>query len=309
MDAIAITDTLQPDASNWWLWLAAGSAGLAITTGLLLISAAVGIARRRLNGVAPRPGPVPSRTWRLVRAACETLSPVMQPLLPVGTFLRIRDRLRRAGLEQVIDPPAFVAGQLLCAAGAGLAVAMVTITTDGARSWVLAAAVAGWFWPASVLVNHARRRQSQLRRDLPAILDLLCIALDAGASLQAGLAMIAERGPKGALRDEVARLLREVHAGRSRQEALQGFADRIGDPGVSQAVAAIRAADRQGGDVTAMLRDQSDQRRQERFIEAERRAMQAPVKLLLPLLLFIFPGTFLILLFPIAMRLLAEGLI
>ena len=68
-------------------------------------------------------------------------------------------------------------------------------------------------------------------------------------------------------------------------------------------------AEKQGADLSPVLRAQAIQRREERFIDAERRAMQAPVKLLLPLVVFIFPGTFLILLFPVAMQVLADGLL
>ena len=296
-------------SEHWRLWLAVGSVGLAVSAMVVLVVAGVQISRERLAGtrgpeVVPR-----SRAWRWVRATCETLAPAVQPLITVGAVFRIRRRLRRAGLEPVLDPASFVAGQLLCAAACAAAAVAASIWASGSHLWVAAAALAGWMWPASVLLDRARRRLTAVRRDLPAMLDLLAIALDAGASQQAALAMVADRGPQGALRDEIARLLREVHAGRARQEALQGFADRLADAGVSHAVAAIRAADRQGGDLAAMLRDQADQRRHERFIEAEHRAMQAPVKLLLPLLVCIFPGTFLILLFPIVMRLLAEGII
>ncbi|MEZ5660985.1 MAG: type II secretion system F family protein [Burkholderiaceae bacterium] len=301
LTATGVADRMLP-------WLAAGAIGLSCLIGLILVGSLMraGPGARRRHAVS---GPRPSRSWRIIQFACLTLSPWIEPLMPVGHRFRLQTRLRRAGLDQVLTADGFVAGQLLCA---GLAMA-VTMPAVLALGWSAGAslmiAMIGAIWPMLRLLAVAHERQQRVVRDLPAMLDLLALGLDAGASLPAAMAMAAERGPLGPLRDEFARLLRETHAGRARQEALADMANRLADPGVGHALAAIRSADRQGGDLASMLRDQSEQRRQERFIDAERRAMQAPVKLLLPLLLFIFPGTFLVLLFPIAMRILSEGLL
>jgi tight adherence protein C len=106
---------------------------------------------------------------------------------------------------------------------------------------------------------------------------------------------------------EFIRVMRDLRAGRARADALRGLADRLGLPAISSLVSALLTAEKQGASLGKILRAQAEQRRNERFLRAERLAMEAPVKMLLPLLLFIFPCTFLILFFPVASRLLGEG--
>ncbi|MEZ5652440.1 MAG: type II secretion system F family protein [Burkholderiaceae bacterium] len=314
---MTLADIIPSRAAIAWLvaqgpvarWLAAVCIGLSLLLALVLLGtlvrqAAVVASRASLNAV-----PIPTRSWRWLQRACFWLAPWIGPWIPASMRFRLLSSMRRAGLDQVLTPEAFAAGQLLCAGFAILMAAPAMMSLGWPALSVIAPAALGGYWPSARLSATIRSRDIAVKRDLPAMLDLLALGLDAGASLPAALAMAADRGPHGALRDEIARLLRETHAGRARQDALAELAQRLADAGVRHAVAVIRSADHLGGDLAAMLREQSEQRRQERFLDAERRAMQAPVKLLLPLLLFIFPGTFLILLFPIVMRILNDGLL
>ena len=102
-------------------------------------------------------------------------------------------------------------------------------------------------------------------------------------------------------------MLRDIRAGRSRSEALHDLSARLALPAISSLVAALLVAERQGGALGPVLRAQAEQRRSERFLRAEKLAMEAPVKMLLPLLVFIFPCTFAMLLFPVVVRFLEEG--
>ena len=106
---------------------------------------------------------------------------------------------------------------------------------------------------------------------------------------------------------ELGRVLRDLRAGRPRSEALRALADRLSTPAASSLVAALLVAEKQGSALGPVLRAQAEQRRNERFLRAEKLAMEAPVKMLPPLLIFVFPCTFLILLFPVASRFLEEG--
>ena len=94
-----------------------------------------------------------------------------------------------------------------------------------------------------------------------------------------------------------------------RLPALHALAARLALPAVSTVVAALLAAERQGASLAPILRAQAEQRRTERFLRAERLAMEAPVKMLFPLVVCIFPGTFAILLFPVVYQLLHEGVL
>ena len=104
-------------------------------------------------------------------------------------------------------------------------------------------------------------------------------------------------------------MLEEVKTGRSRSEAMRAMAERIDLPAVTHWVAAMISAQQQGSSLGPLMRAQAEQRRQERFLHAEKLAMKAPVKMLFPLLVFIFPCTFLLLFFPVVVRLLQEGVL
>ncbi|HVL59649.1 MAG TPA: type II secretion system F family protein, partial [Burkholderiaceae bacterium] len=188
-------------------------------------------------------------------------------------------------------------GIALAAAPAGTAVA------------VGSAALAGAALPCAWLRRRVERRTASIARQLPFFLDAITLAVEAGANLTGAIAQAVDRGPAGALRGELMRVLRDVRAGRTRADALRSLADRLQLPAIASLVSALIAAERHGTGLGTALRAQADQRRSERFARAERLAMQAPVKMLLPLLVFVFPCTFVLLAFPVVVRLLEEGLL
>jgi tight adherence protein C len=167
--------------------------------------------------------------------------------------------------------------------------------------------ILGAFLPLIWLRDHAQRREREALRTLPFLLDVLTLALEAGANLGGALAIAVDRLSPGALRDEMGHVLRDLRAGRPRAQAFAALADRIQLPAIASLVAALQIAERQGASLGAVLRAQAQQARTARWLRAERQAMQAPVRMMLPLTICIFPGTFAVLLFPVAMRLLREG--
>lgn len=175
--------------------------------------------------------------------------------------------------------------------------------------WGLAACgVLSGFFPQSWLRDHLLRRKQRLLKQFPFFLDLLALVIEAGATPTSGMAAAAERLPAGPLKEELARMLADVRLGRPRAEALNGFAARCDDPATAQFVTAMVAAERQGLSLGPVLRAQALQRRSERFQRAEKAAMQAPVRMLGPLIICIFPCTFAILLFPVISRILGSGM-
>lgn len=171
------------------------------------------------------------------------------------------------------------------------------------------ASLAGLWWPERWLRLRRKTRERAILKALPFVLDLLTLSVESGASLAAALGHAADKGPQGPLRDEMQRMLQEVRAGSARSEALRSMAQRMDLPAVSNWVAAMVSAQQQGSSLGPLLRAQADQRREERFLYAEKVAMKAPVKMLFPLLVFIFPCTFLLLFFPVGVRLVQEGLL
>lgn len=124
-------------------------------------------------------------------------------------------------------------------------------------------------------------------------------------NLNSALMQAVEKGPPGPLNHEFQKVLRDIKAGVGKIEALRNMSERIDIREIRSLVSSLSHAEKSGSSVGETLRIQSEQRRTERFQRAEKLAMQAPVKLVGPLVLFIFPTTFIVLFFPIATQLFA----
>lgn len=216
-------------------------------------------------------------------------------------------RLQVAGLHRAIDAAQFIGAQMFAALiGASLLGLVCTSQWGGPIGAFagLAGAGAGAMMPRLWLRDRMVARRRAVIRALPFALDMITLCVEAGLNLQGALQQAVARGPAGPLRDELRQVLGDMRAGMARAEALRALAGRIDEPAVRSLVAALVQAESMGMNLGALLRSQSDQRRSDRFLRAETLAMQAPVKMLLPLVVFIFPCTFLVIAFPIAVKLL-----
>ncbi len=221
---------------------------------------------------------------------------------------------KRAGLSVELPVESLVGSMATAALYGGAVGTLVSVLSsvssviDLERIIVICSiTILGAFLPLIWLRDHAQRREREAVRTLPFLLDVLTLALEAGANLGGALAIAVDRLSPGALRDEMGHVLRDLRAGRPRAQAFAALADRIRLPAIASLVAALQIAERQGASLGAVLRAQAQQARTARWLRAERQAMQAPVRMMLPLTICIFPGTFAVLLFPVAMRLLREG--
>jgi tight adherence protein C len=247
--------------------------------------------------------------WRWTAWLAHPLAHTVAPALPAVVERNLATMLKRAGLAFALEPQDLCAGALMAgAAGAALGALAGAAITAPASGALLGAAI-GMLWTVGWVKDLAARRLRAIDRALPFYLDLVTLTVESGANLTGALAQAVDSGPPGPLKDELARVLGDLRAGRTRADALRAMAERIASAAVSSWVAALVAADRNGSGLGQVLRAQAEQRRQERFQRAEKLAMQAPVKMLFPLLAFIFPCTFVLLFFPIVVRLLQEGML
>lgn len=290
---------------NGWLLLSLA----AIFVAVVALLAALASAWSR-----PLPPPIASAAalpplWRPAWPLVRRLAPVAGSLMSALQRERLRELLARAGLDRTLAAEELIAAQVVAAAAAGFL--MLIGWAGGALPVWLGVPVAllGAMLPRIALRERAARRRHAILRQLPHDLDLITLAVEAGLNLGSALGQAAQHGPSGPLRDEWQRVLRDVRAGQPRHEALHALAARLALPAISNVVAALLAAERQGASLAPILRAQAEQRRTERFLRAERLAMEAPVKMLFPLVLCIFPGTFAILLFPVVHQLLSEGVL
>lgn len=259
----------------------------------------------------------PPLGFRLLWWPIHWISYYVEPLLSAKAQHGLLVRLRKAGLDYAVSPAQFVASSLVAAALAGALTWWVldsfdpsgTGLTQGFYAQSIAlGALFGWAYPSIWLRDRITFRRRELLKALPFFLDIITLCVEAGLNLQGAINQAVVKGPKGALRDEFQRLLRDVRAGRTRADALRSMAERLNEPSVTTFAAAVIQAERMGMNLGPVLRAQADQRRSERFIRAEKLAMEAPVKMLAPLILFIFPCTFIVLGFPIVMKFIHSGL-
>lgn len=217
-------------------------------------------------------------------------------------------RLRRAGVEYALSPRQFIAAKFVAAAGFALALWFALSSLGhSAAAFSLVGGMAGFFYPELWLREAGDSRRGDIVKALPFYLDIVTLSVEAGSNLTGGLTQAVQKSADSPLRREFSRVLRDVRAGRTRAEALRDMADRTGSQAVQNLVSSLVQAERTGSSLGPLLRAQSEQLRTQRFQLAEKKAMEAPVKLLGPLVMFIFPCTFLVLAFLILSKGIQSG--
>jgi tight adherence protein C len=240
----------------------------------------------------------------------------LQPLLRTSRLEARTAKLRKAGLEYRVSAVQFEASRvvaaLLCMALCVWLIGSFDKGNSGSGSAygyaLLVAALCGWFYPVIWLNDQLGARKKELLRSLPFFLDIITLCVEAGLNMQGAINQAVLKGPKGAMRDELQRLLRDIRAGKGRAASMRDMAERLNEAPITHFATAVIQAEQMGMNLGPVLRAQADQRRVERFHRAEKLAMEAPVKMLLPLIAFIFPCTFIVLFFPIAMQFMQSGL-
>jgi tight adherence protein C len=164
-----------------------------------------------------------------------------------------------------------------------------------------------FLYPMTWLRSALAERHRSIQRSLPFMLDLLTLSVEAGMDFMSALQRAVDRRDLNALGEELLRVVRQIQLGKTRRQALRDLIARVDQPDVTSVVSAIVQADELGVSVGSILRIQSDQIRRKRFDRAEKLANEAPIKLLFPLIFFIFPAVFFILLGPIVMEFVRQG--
>lgn len=217
---------------------------------------------------------------------------------------KVEDNLQKTGVNYLLSAEQFVAlryvSSLICFAIACVLVA--AFQPKEALLMIVGALVGGYFFPLVWLSDSRKRREKLVIRALPVYLDFITMSVEAGLNLTGAIQQAMSKGPKGPLRNEFGIVLRDLRSGVSRSDAMKRMSERLNMPDITSFVNAMVQAEKMGASMANTLRLQSEQRRNERFQRAEKQAMQAPVKLIFPLIVFIFPVTFIILGFPIAMK-------
>lgn len=169
---------------------------------------------------------------------------------------------------------------------------------------LLGAVALGYFAPDLLLRSRAQKRRDAIQLELPNALDQMLISVQAGLGFEAAMARAAQNG-RGPLADEFIRTLQDIQVGRSRKEAYLSMSDRVDVPDLRSFIRSIVQADAYGIAIAKVLKAQAQEMRLKRRQRAEEHAMKIPVKILFPLIFFIFPTLFIILLGPAVMSIIA----
>jgi tight adherence protein C len=232
---------------------------------------------------------------------------------PQNALQNVSRKLELAGSPSKLDPTIFLAIQFTAAFFLGGAIFLsMTLGTNNfpigqKMLYILGATLIGYFLPQMWLTSKINRRQKEVRKALPDALDLLTICVEAGLGFDAALAKVTEKW-ESELSLAFARVIQEIGLGKLRREALRDMADRIGLPELTSFVAAIIQSEQLGVSMAKVLRIQSDQMRVKRRQLAQEEAHKAPVKMLIPMTLLIFPSLMIVLMSPAGLRLMHSPL-
>ena len=247
-------------------------------------------------------------TERVIVPIVKKIGELTEKFTPQNAIEQVEIQLELAGNPPGIDPTIFWASRFIAAIGVGGLLLLVFSTGSMDWSWgrkLLATgffSIIGYFMPQLLLQSKINSRQNMIRNSMPDALDLLTICVQAGLGFDAAMSRVAEKWVDE-LAEEFSRCLREIQLGNVRRVALRNMADRIGIIEMTSFVAAIIQSEQLGVSMSKVLRIQSDQMRTRRRQIAEEKAQQAPVKMLFPMALLIFPSIMIILLGPAGLQL------
>jgi tight adherence protein C len=242
---------------------------------------------------------------RVLAPASTRLAAIPLKLSPRTNVEAIAARLLAAGLSQRVTPTSFLAikGAGVVAGGFIGTLFAAVAPSAGALILPVIVGVGGFVGPDVILNSRIRARREAVRSTLPDALDLLAVSVEAGLGFDGAITKLTEH-MQGPLVQEFGLLLSEIRMGESRQTALKNMAERVGAPELSSFVRAVVQADQLGISLGRILRVQAADTRLRRQAAAEEKAMKAPIKMLFPTVIFIFPAMFIVLLGPALMNIL-----
>ena len=231
---------------------------------------------------------------------------------PQHSLESVQHQLNLAGNPRGLDPTTFWAARIIATVGLGGFMLLVTFiappdsalafraSPPKALAMIAGAAALGFFMPVMLLKSRIKRRQDVIIKAMPDALDLLTVCVEAGLGFDQAMSKVADKW-ENELSMAFERVINEVRLGKLRREALRDMADRMDVADMTSFVAAIIQADQLGVSMGKVLRIQSDQMRLKRRQRAEKKAHEAPVKMLIPMAFLIFPSIYIVLLGPAAL--------
>lgn len=238
---------------------------------------------------------------RAIYPILKFISNFFSRFMPERRINKLIQELLFAGNPGNLTPSEFLGIQYTLAFGLPslLAVILISLGFEGFRLVLIVSAfgMAGFYLPKFYLKTKSRQRRDEIEKTLPDALDLLTVSVEAGLGFDSALAKVSAK-TKGPLAQEFIRVLQEIKMGKPRRDALKDLTLRCQSDDLANFISSIIQADQLGVSIGNVLRLQSEQMRLAKRQRSEEKAMKAPVKMLIPLVLFIFPTLFIVLLGP-----------
>lgn len=242
---------------------------------------------------------------RIFRPLLVVMASIAMRLLPREVLQRIEKNVQQSGGHGGLSARDYLGLKALFALGLPTFIYLLYsgVWSSQLVVSIVFALIIGWRFPEILLKRSARNRCAQLEKTFPDILDLLTVSVGAGLGFDGALAKVVEKS-NGPVSDEFKRVLQEIKMGKSRRDAMRDFGDRSGVADIKTFTGAIVQADQLGINISSTLKHQAEQMRRKRRQRVEEQAMKAPVKMLIPLIVFIFPTIFIVLLGPALIQIL-----
>ena len=248
---------------------------------------------------------------RVILPFFNRIGQISQRFTPQATLESTRHKLEMAGNPMQMDPAFFLTLRFVFAVLFAGVIVLVYIT--GRRPWLQGLGfsalflVIGFMFPDLWITGRIKSRQRSVFRAMPDALDLLTICVEAGLGFDAAMSKVHEKWDND-LALEFGRVIQEIRLGKLRRDALRDMAERLGVPEMTSFVAAVIQSEQLGVSMAKVLRIQSDQMRVRRRQMAEEEAHRAPIKMVFPIALLIFPSLLIVLLGPAGMILMSSTL-
>ncbi|MHC1741129.1 MAG: type II secretion system F family protein [Anaerolineaceae bacterium] len=251
---------------------------------------------------------------RVILPVARKLGELAIRFTPQNWLNSISRKLELAGSPSNLDPSMYLSLQFICAFGLGIL--MIVVTSVLLEGFSLGEKLIystlgfflGFFLPQIYLSSKITKRQKSIRLALPDAMDLLTICVEAGLGFDAAMVKVAEKWDSP-LSLAFSRVIQEVQLGKLRREAMKAMAHNIDIPEMTSFVAVIIQSEMLGVSMARVLRIQSDQMRVKRRQRAEEEAHKTPIKMLIPMILLIFPSLLLVLFTPAVLSIMQSGLL
>jgi len=250
---------------------------------------------------------------RIIIPIAKRMGEFVMRFTPQNAITSMSKKMEMAGNPGNMDPAVMFALRFLGIPFGAIFIVLDYIAAPGSFMdgkgllFALPAALIGFYLPDLLLQSRIDKRQKEIRKAMPDGLDLLTICVEAGLGFDAAMSKLYEKWDNEMGR-AFGRVVREIQLGKLRREALRDMADRLGVSEMSSFVAAVIQSEQLGVSMAHVLRIQSDQMRIRRRQIAEEEAHKAPIKMLLPMAIFIFPALCIVLMTPAFLILLEQGI-